>query len=79
MTDQTATEAADALCAELHRRATHLETLASDSSAWPHVYGEMTGLRGAIGIVLGQRVTDAADAAGLAYYRAWRARQGVQG
>jgi hypothetical protein len=69
---------ADALCAELYRRASHLQTLNADSRRWDHVYGETIGLRGAIGIVLGHEVTGSADEAGQAYYRAWLERTGGQ-
>ncbi|MFE0207049.1 hypothetical protein [Streptomyces sp. NPDC058985] len=87
MTDQTTLAAqasepgnatADALCAELYRRARQRETLNPDTRAWDQVYGETIGLRGAIGIVLGHAVAGAADEAGHAYYRAWLARQEVR-
>jgi hypothetical protein len=66
---------ADALCAELHRRSCRLEVLDSNTMAWAEARGETIGLRGAIGVVLGEQVTGSADEAGQAYYRAWLARQ----
>jgi hypothetical protein len=80
MTNQTATEATvpDALCAELHRRAEHLQVM-GHGSARDQVYGETLGLRGAIGIALGERVPGgSADAVGFDYYQAWCARQEVR-
>jgi hypothetical protein len=86
MTDQTATQAtdaaADALAAEWHRRHQRLEELTKSNgpeaqvAIVEHVRGELIGLRGALGIVLGGQVKDGtADFLGWAYYREWRAGQ----
>lgn len=74
--------AADALAAEMHRRACRLRELREDptvsASVRDHVYGEVLGLRGAIGIVLGHQVPGgSADLMGIDYYEAWCSRQGV--
>lgn len=78
--DSATNSAADALAAEMHRRAQRLEQLRGDSDAQEsvreHVYGEVLGLRGAIGIVLGHQVAGGyADVKGIDYYEAWCARQ----
>jgi hypothetical protein len=86
MTDQTATEAtdvvADALAAEWHRRHQRLEELTKSKgpeaqvAIVEHVRGELVGLRGALGVVLGGEVQGGtADLLGWAYYQEWRARQ----
>ena len=74
--------AADALAAEMHRRACRLRELRDDpavsASVREQVYGEVLGLRGAIGIVLGHQVPGgSADLMGIDYYEAWCSRQGV--
>lgn len=74
---------ADALAAELHRRVQRLDELKQDSKSSERVreqvHGEVIGLRGAIGIVLGACVPGGtADVDGADYYVAWRARQEVQ-
>lgn len=70
------TEQADAITTELHRRTLRLEELHADpagnDTAINHVRGEVIGLRGALGIVLGGTVPDGtADAAGAAHYQQW--------
>jgi hypothetical protein len=86
MTEQTATQAtdvaADALAAEWHRRHQRLEELTRSKgpeaqvAVVEHVRGELVGLRGALGILLGGQVKDGtADLLGWAYYREWHARQ----
>jgi hypothetical protein len=72
--------AADTLAAEWHRRYLRIEDLNKDPDApatvLEHVRGELVGLRGALGIVLGGKVQDGtADLLGWAYYREWHARQ----
>lgn len=81
--DSATNSAADALAAEMHRRARRLEQLRADPDAQEsvrqHVYGEVLGLRGAIGIVLGHQVAGGdADVKGIHYYEAWCARQEVR-
>ena len=73
---------AEALAAELHRRAVRLEELRpfkqSACLGCPAVQvdGEVMGLRGALGIVLGGTVPGGtADELGDAYYRAWLQRK----
>lgn len=71
---------ADAIAEELRRRATRLEELRADpignSSRINHVRGEVIGLRGALGIVLGGAVPGGtADKLGHAYYQEWLASQ----
>jgi hypothetical protein len=86
MTDQTATQAtevaADALAAEWHRRHQRLEELTKSKgleaqvAIVEHVRGELVGLRGALGILLGGQVKGGtADLLGWAYYQEWRKRQ----
>jgi hypothetical protein len=77
--------AADALAAELHRRAVRLEELrpfrAPTCLGCPAVQvdGEVIGLMGALGIVLGGQVPGGtADELGKAYYQSWIVRQGVR-
>jgi hypothetical protein len=77
--------AADALAAELHRRAVRLEELrpfrAPTCLGCPAVQvdGEVIGLMGALGIVLGGQVPGGtADELGKAYYQSWIDRQGVR-
>lgn len=70
------TEPADAITAELHRRTLRLDELRADpagnDTVINHVRGEVIGLRGALGIVLGGAVPGGtADAAGAAYYQQW--------
>ncbi|WP_446458609.1 hypothetical protein [Streptomyces rochei] len=76
---------ADALAAEWHRRHQRLEELTKSNgpeaqvAIVEHVRGELIGLRGALGILLGGRVQDGtADFLGWAYYRGWLGRQEVQ-
>lgn len=67
---------ADALAAEMHRRVKRMKELKRGNPARDHVYGEVLGLRGAIGIALGAQVPGgSADVAGIDYYEAWVARQ----
>ena len=75
-------ETADTLAGELHRRNQRLEELAESNgpevqvSVVEHVRGELIGLRGALGILLGGRVQDGtADLLGSSYYQEWRRRQ----
>jgi hypothetical protein len=77
--------AADALAAEWHRRHQRLEELTvskgpeAQVAIVEHVRGELIGLRGALGLLLGGKVQDGtADLLGWAYYREWCGRQGVQ-
>lgn len=75
---------ADAIAKELQRRATRLEELhaspATNSSRINHVRGEVIGLRGALGIVLGGTVPGGtADQLATAYYRQWLTRQDPAG
>lgn len=74
--------AADALAAEWHRRNQRLEELTSSKgpeaqvAIVEHVRGELVGLRGALGILLGGQVQDGtADLLGWAHYQEWRRRQ----
>lgn len=74
-------QAADALAAELHRRATRLEDFRkvkpSSCTFCPAVQvdGEVIGLRGALGILLGGTVPGgSADQLGAEYYQAWLGR-----
>jgi hypothetical protein len=76
---------ADALAAEWHRRHQRLEELTKSKgpegqvAIVEHVRGELVGLRGALGIVLGGHVQDGtADLLGWAYYQEWRKRQEAQ-
>ncbi|MFD7615775.1 hypothetical protein [Streptomyces sp. NPDC059802] len=74
------TEHADAIVKELHRRTLRLDELragtAGNSSTIAHVRGEVIGLRGALGLVLGGTVpSGSADVAGAAYYQQWLSRQ----
>lgn len=71
---------ADALAAEYHRRYQRLEDLAKGPNAQvavvEHVRGELVGLRGALGVLLGGSVQDGtADLLGWAHYQEWRRRQ----
>lgn len=73
-------DGADAVAAELHRRALRLEELKADPDTTPstldEVRGELIGLRGALGIVLGGSVAGGqADAMGINFYESWMARQ----
>ncbi|MCL8016879.1 hypothetical protein [Streptomyces sp. AS02] len=81
VTDESTRAAADALAAELHRRAVRLEELrpfkqpACLGCPAVQVDGEVIGLRGALGIVLGGTVPGGtADELGHEYYRAWLQR-----
>lgn len=70
---------ADAVVGELHRRAARLWELEADpdslQSTLDEVRGEVIGLRGALGIVLGGTVPGStADKLGRDYYTAWLAR-----
>jgi hypothetical protein len=93
MTETTATEATEMdkarivqdLVRELHRRATHLETIRGASAddvpneSWMHVSGEVLGLQGALGIALGARVKAGdADQVALEFYRAWAAEHAAE-
>lgn len=76
---------ADALAAEWHRRHQRLEELTKSKgpeaqvAIVEHVRGELVGLRGALGLLLGGEVKGGtADFLGWAYYREWRARQEVR-
>jgi hypothetical protein len=89
--EQAATEAtgpeydsavADALAAEWHRRHQRLDELTKSKAPEAqvaiveHVRGELVGLRGALGILLGGQVKGGtADLLGWAYYQEWRKRQ----
>ena len=71
---------ANALAEELHRRTDRLEKLAEDpdavASTVSEVRGEVIGLWGALGIVLGGTVPGGtADGLAHAYYRDWLDRQ----
>ncbi|MEW2393138.1 hypothetical protein AB0933_32735 [Streptomyces venezuelae] len=68
------------LTRELHRRATHLDTIRSaaedevPTDAWVMAIGEVQGLRGALGIALGGKVAGGdADERAQAHYLAWAA------
>lgn len=70
----------DRVAAELHRRALRLEQLKADpgiaQSMLDEVRGELIGLRGALGIMLGGTVAGGqADAMALNFYEAWLSRQ----
>lgn len=72
--------AAEALAAELYRRSQRMEELADDRDVCTGVkeqlHGELVGLRGALGIVLGGRVMGGtADQLGFAYYQGWLDRR----
>ncbi|MER6092522.1 hypothetical protein [Streptomyces bluensis] len=72
--------AADTLAAEWHRRYQRLEDLDKDPdtpvTVLEHVRGELVGLRGALGVLLGGRVQGGtADLLGWSYYQEWRRRQ----
>lgn len=83
-TDLTITPTADAIAAELHRRWERLEELNNDPERTEaterrrmQVHGELMGLRGALGIVLGGTVPGgSADHLGMAYHLAWTKREG---
>jgi len=71
--------AADTLAAEWHRRNQRLEELTKSRgpeaqvAVVEHVRGELIGLRGALGVLLGGRVEDGtADLLGWSYYQEWR-------
>lgn len=71
---------ADNLAHELHRRAARLTELRanpdSSTTTIAHVYGEVIGLRGALGIILGGTVQGGtADEHGADYYQQWLKRQ----
>lgn len=68
------------LTRELHRRATHLETIRGvgedqvSTEAWVMVTGEVLGLQGALGIALdAATVGGNADQVAQAHYQAWAA------
>ncbi|MFG2970848.1 hypothetical protein ACGFZS_47025 [Streptomyces sp. NPDC048288] len=72
--------AAEALAAELHRRSQRLEELQPDpgvcNGVKEQLHGELVGLRGALGIVLGGHVMGGtADALGFDYYQGWLGRR----
>lgn len=72
--------AADILAAEWHRRYQRLEDLSRDpdtpATVLEHVRGELAGLRGALGVLLGGDVQGGtADLLGWSYYQEWRRRQ----
>jgi hypothetical protein len=74
--------AADALAAEWHRRNRRLEELTKSKgpeaqvAIVEHVRGELVGLRGALGVLLGGQVKGGtADLLGWAYCQEWRRRQ----
>lgn len=80
--DKSPDPRADALAAEWHRRNLRLEELTQSEgpeaqvAIVEHVRGELAGLRGALGILLGGQVQDGtADLLGWAYCQEWRARQ----
>ena len=71
---------ADALAAELHRRWSRLDKVMKDPGATDgkrmQLQGEVMGLRGALGIVLGGTVSGgSADRLGMEHHVAWMARQ----
>lgn len=73
---------ADALAAEWHRRHQRLEELTDSKgpeaqvAIVEHVRGELVGLRGALGVLLGGDVQGGtADLLGWSYYQEWRRRQ----
>lgn len=75
--------AADTLAAEWHRRYQRLEDLSRDpdtpATVLEHVRGELVGLRGALGVLLGGQVEGGtADLLGWSYYQEWRRQQEVQ-
>ncbi|MGW4270860.1 hypothetical protein ACWEGQ_00480 [Streptomyces seoulensis] len=75
---------ADKLATELHRRACRLHELRADlvanSDRINHVRGEVIGLRGALGIVLGGTVPGGtADRLAFTYYEQWLTRQVLPG
>jgi hypothetical protein len=76
---------ADAVAAELHRRTARVAVLKADPNSRQatvsEVRGEVLGLRGALGIVLGGSVPGGtADPLGNDYYQAWLTRtQGGKG
>jgi hypothetical protein len=83
--EQQRDAAADALAAEWHRRNQRLEELTSSKgpeaqvAVVEHVRGELVGLRGALGMLLGARVQDGtADYLGWCYCQEWRRRQDAQ-
>lgn len=72
--------AADTLAAEWHRRHQRLEDLSKEpdtpATVLEHVRGELVGLRGALGVLLGGQVRGGtADLLGWSYYQEWRRRQ----
>ena len=74
------TAQADAIATELHRRTLRLGELHADpaenDTVINHVRGEVIGLRGALGIVLGGAVPGGtADEAGAAFYQQWLTSQ----
>jgi hypothetical protein len=83
--DKSSGPVADALAQEWHRRNQRLEELTSSKSpeaqvaVVEHVRGELIGLRGALGMLLGGQVQDGtADLLGWSYYQEWLARQGAR-
>lgn len=74
--DPELVQARDAIAAELHRRTTRYDSGDLPEYARDNVHGELIGLRGALGIALGETVAGGnADAAGRAYYAQWVAWQ----
>lgn len=71
---------ADAIAEELQRRLIRLNSLLpglpADANLITHLRGELIGLRGALGIVLGGTVQHGeADRLGYDYHQKWQARQ----
>lgn len=74
--DVPAEPVADAVAAELYRRVRRLQDPNLLEKARVQVSGEVIGLQGALGIVLGGSVPGGtADKRAQEYYRAWLARQ----
>jgi hypothetical protein len=84
-TEATKNPVADALAAELNRRWTRLDELHNDPDRSEsaerkrmQLHGELMGLRGALGIVLGGTVPGGdADRLGMEYHLAWMKREGL--
>jgi hypothetical protein len=73
-------DSADAIAEELQRRRLRLDELApglpEDAHLINHLRGEIIGLRGALGILLGGTVQDGtADRLGYDYHQRWQDRQ----
>ncbi|MFF6903515.1 hypothetical protein [Streptomyces hydrogenans] len=65
---------ARALLHEYHRRQTHLDKRPAHltETAAEQIRGELIGLRGAVGIALGEKVGEGADKAAAQLYTRWR-------